>query len=166
MSKDEIREIAEIVGGDSTYRRFVKRINKEFQNADEKRNSNVYVLFIETSKGKRIGFSVIGKSPAKMRIWQKTFKEEGWVSGRFKMAKEAFELMYMYVKPIYRSKGYGEKLFQRTIDYGRKRKVKEVYAYVGDTNPESLDFYKRMKAEIISDLSDEEATAAFLRWKI
>ena len=51
MSKDEIREIAEIVGGDKTYAHFVHRINKEFDASDEDRNSNVFVLFQEDDKG-------------------------------------------------------------------------------------------------------------------
>ena len=44
MTRDEIREIAEIVGGDKTYKRFIHRINKEFEASDENRNANVYVL--------------------------------------------------------------------------------------------------------------------------
>ena len=111
MTSDEIREIAEIVGDDDTYRRFVNRINREFQMSDEDRNAHVYVLYVK-DEDEKVGFSVIGHSPAKMRLWAKTFREEGWVSDDFEMDNDPFELMYMYVKPGYREKGLGEKLFK------------------------------------------------------
>jgi GNAT superfamily N-acetyltransferase len=166
MGRDEIREIAEIVGGDETYRHFVKRINKEFEASGAERNANVYVIFVESAKGKKVGFSVIGESAAKMAVWQKTFREEGWVDGDFAMAENPLELMYMYLKPQYRNKGYGGKLFKRTFKFVKSRNAREVYAYVGDKTPQALNFYKSMQAEVISDFSDEEVASAFLRWKI
>lgn len=164
MTRDEIREIAQIVGGDKTYSHFVHRINKEFEISDEERNSNVYVLFQEEG-GKRVGFCVIGHSPKKMKVWGKTFKEEGWVGENFEMEDPSFELMYMYVRPEVRTKGAGTKLFSRAMDFAKDRKVKAVYAYVSDRNSNALNFYKKMKARVLQDFSGEGLSAAFLEWK-
>jgi ribosomal protein S18 acetylase RimI-like enzyme len=166
VTRDEIREIAAIVGGDKTYSHFLHRINKEFEMADEERNSNVYVLFQEDPKGKRIGFCVIGHSPKKMKVWGRTFKEEGWVGQDFEIKDPAYELMYMYVRPELRSKGLGSDLFTRAMDFAKDRKVKAVYAYVSDRNQNSLSFYKKMKARILQDFSGEGLSAAFLEWKL
>jgi GNAT superfamily N-acetyltransferase len=166
MTFDEIREIADIVRGDKTYRHFVKRINKEFENAGEERNSKVYVIFINDFQGRKIGFSVIGHSPAKMRVWQETFLDEGWVDNDFKMKDVVNELMYMYVVPEYRNKGISTELFKKTINHIKNKNVEEVYAYVGDRTSQALDFYKRMNAEIIAEFSDEESSSAFLRWQV
>jgi len=166
MTFDEIREIAEIVEGDKTYRHFVNRINKEFENADEERNSNVFVVFIKDELGRKIGFSVIGHSPAKMRVWQKTFKDEGWVDNTFRMKNVVNELMYMYVVPEHRNKGISKELFEKTINYVRGKEVEEIYAYVGDRTSQALDFYKKMNAEVIAEFSDEETSSAFLRWQV
>lgn len=166
MTRDEIREIAVIVGGDKTYAHFVHRINKEFEISDEERNSNVYVLFQEDGAGKRIGFCVIGHSPAKMKVWGKTFKEEGWVDSAFKMLDPAFELMYMYVRPEVREEGYGADLFKRAMEFAEGRKVKAVYAYVSDRNDYALKFYKKMRAKVLQDFSDEGLSAAFLEWTL
>lgn len=165
MTRDEVREIARIVGGDKTYQHFFRRINKEFEMADEDRNNNVYTLYVE-DKGKKVGFSVIGHSPAKMKVWKKTFVDEGWVDSDFEMEDSPFELMYMYVKPDFRSKGYGERLFKKTLDFSRKKNVGEVYAYVGDRDAVALDFYRSMDAQVIQDFSDDDVSAAFLRWQL
>jgi ribosomal protein S18 acetylase RimI-like enzyme len=164
MTRDEIREIAAIVGGDKTYSHFVHRINKEFEISDEERKSNVYVLFHNDDKGKRVGFCVIGHSPTKMKVWGKTFKEEGWVAKDFVMANPAFELMYMYVRPEVRDKGYGADLFNKALGFAKDRKVKAVYAYVSDRNEYSLKFYKKMRARVLQDFSEEGLSAAFLEW--
>ena len=109
---------------------------------------------------------IIGFSPKKMKVWNQVFKEEGWVGSDFQMDGDPFELMYMYVKPEYRKKGLGAKLFKRAEDFARERKVNEIYAYVSDRASDALFFYKKMQAEIIQDFSDDEATSAFLRWKL
>jgi GNAT superfamily N-acetyltransferase len=166
MSRDEIREIAEIVGGDKTYTHFVHRINKEFEASDENRNANVYVLFQEVDDGEKVGFCVIGDSPVKMRIWEKTFKDEEWVPSDFVMGAPSYELMYMYIKPEYRGRGYGDKLFNRALDFAREKNVKAVYSYVSDRSPTGLEFYRRMNANILQDFSDDETSTAFLEWKL
>lgn len=165
MTRDEIREIAEIVGGDDVYRHFVHRINKEFDAADEKRNSNVYVLFQE-SGGVQVGFCVIGHSPSKMKVWEQTFREEGWVDEDFKIADPAFELMYMYIKPETRKKGLGKSLFRRATSFAKKKGVRAMYAYVSDTDDHALNFYKKQKASILREFSDEDTKAAFLSWQL
>jgi GNAT superfamily N-acetyltransferase len=164
MSRDEIRQISEIVKDDKKYRHFFNRINKEFESADEDRNSNVYIMFINDEKGEKVGFSVVGFSPAKMKIWQKTFKEEGWVTNDFKMAENVYELMYMYVKKGHRRQGVSTKLFKKTINFVKKKNVDEMYAYVGDKNTSAVDFYKKMNAQIVCDLSDEETSSVFFKW--
>ena len=72
MTRDEIKEIADIVGGYKTYRHFVNRINKEFDIADENRNARVHVLF-EEKGNKYVGFCVIGISEKKMKVWGRVF---------------------------------------------------------------------------------------------
>ena len=166
MSRDEIREIADIVGDDKAYTHFVKRINKEFDLSDKERNSKVYVLFEEDDKGERVGFVVIGHSPAKMRVWSQTFKEEGWVTDDFKMDSDPFELMYMYVQPEQRGKGYSNQLFDKVLDFTKEKKIKEIYAYVSDRSPAALNFYKKKKANIIQDFSDQDLSTAFVSWQL
>ena len=165
MTRDEIREIADIVGDDRSYSHFVRRINKEFDLADEDRNSNVFVKIL-TEGDKKIGFCVIGFSPAKMKVWNKTFKEEGWVNKNFKMDGTPFELMYMYVRPEERRRGLGSKLFEMAVELAKSRQIKEIYAYVSDQSKRALEFYRKMKAEIIKDFSDDEMSTAFLRWQL
>jgi GNAT superfamily N-acetyltransferase len=165
MSKDEIREIAEIVGTDKAYAHFVRRINKEFDLSDEDRNSNVYVLFQEKDN-ERVGFVVIGHSPVKMRVWEKTFKEEGWVDDDFEMSDPCYELMYMYVKPEVRGQGHANKLFKKTIDFAKDKNVNAIYSYVSDQTDTALKFYKKMNANVLQDFSDEEVSTAFLEWKL
>ncbi len=166
MSRDEIREIANIVGNDDLYRHFVRRINKEFEAADEERNANVYVLYVEDGNEK-IGFCVIGYSPAKMRVWERIFKEEGWVTHNFSIdTKMSFELMYMYVKPEYRKLGYGDQLFRKAMKFTKEKGAKEIYAYVGDKDDSALRFYQKQRAITIRDFSDEDESAAFLMWKV
>jgi GNAT superfamily N-acetyltransferase len=165
MSSDDIRKITHIVGDDSLYKHFVRRINKEFDIADEQRNAHVHVLY-EEDKDKQIAFCVIGDSPSKMKVWEETFKEEGWVKKDFEMPSPVYELMYMYVKPEYRKKGIGSKLFQRAFDFSRNNGVNSIYAYVGDRDPSSLSFYKANGAKVVEDFSDPDISAAFLEWSL
>jgi len=164
MSGDEIREITKIVGDDKYYFHFVHRINKEFEVSDEQRNSHVYVLFQENAKGERIGFCVIGHSPSKMKVWKNVFKEEGWIDSRFKMRKPSYELMYMYIRPEHRSKGYGKTLFKKAIEFTKENDIKAVYAYISDRTDTAMRFYKQMEGKIIQDFSDEDTSAAFFYW--
>ncbi len=166
MGYDDIRNIASIVGGDNTYRHFVKRINKEFEMADEDRNAHVYVLYQKNKAGKEVGFVVIGHSAAKMRTWEETFKEEGWVDEKFKMDWPCFELMYMYVKPKERQKGLGSKLFDKVLSFTNKEKIKGIYAYVGDKGPAAIEFYQHKGAKVLTNLSEDGVSNAFLEWKI
>lgn len=165
MTRDEIREIADIVVGDKTYIHFVRRINKEFDLADSDRNSNVFVRTIDAD-GKKIGFCVLGSSPAKMKVWKKTFSEEGWVTDGFEMEESPYELMYMYVQPEYRRKGFGSQLLKGAKNFAAGRNVKEIYSYVSDQGKRALEFYKKMDAEIIKDFSDGEVSTAFIRWQL
>jgi GNAT superfamily N-acetyltransferase len=100
-----------------------------------------------------------------MRVWEKVFKEEGWYSGDFD-PDNSYELMYMYIAPEYRGKGIGTRLFKKVTDFTKENKIKQIYAYVSDRNPKALSFYKKMKANILQDLSDEEITSAFLKWNL
>ncbi len=166
MSRDQIREIARIVGKDNTYKHFFRRINKEFEVADEERNANIYVLYAEDGDEK-IGFCVIGYSPTKMRTWERIFKEEGWVANNFSInTKTSFELMYMYVKPEYRRQGHGKELFTKAIGFTKEKGAKEIYAYVGNKDNSALMFYQKQKAITIRDFSDQDESAAFLMWEV
>ena len=165
MTRDEIREITDIVGDDKLYSHFVHRINKEFEMSDEDRNSQVFVMF-QNDGEERVGFCVIGHSPVKMKVWEKTFKDEGWVDGEFQMETPVYELMYMYIQPEYRGKGLGKNLFKKAVNFSKDKKVKSVYAYVSDRTDSALNFYKSMNAKIICDFSDEDISTAFLNWQI
>jgi len=167
MTRDEIRAIAEVVGDDARYSHFVNRINKEFDAADSVRNANVYVLFAQNEQKNRVGFIVLGHSPAKMKTWESIFKEEGWVSPDFSIPSDTcFELMYVYIRPEYRRRGYGNDIFQRALAFSKEKGAGELYAYVSDVNPASFEFYKNRQAQVLKDLSDDDSTAAFLRWTI
>lgn len=166
MSSDDIRNIAYIVGGDNAYRHFVKRINKEFQIADEERNTHVYVFYQKNKWGEDIGFAVVGHSAAKMKVWEETFKEEGWVDESFKMPSPSFELMYMYVKPEEREKGSGSRLFDKVVSFTNEEGVKAIYAYVGDKLPAALNFYRQKGATVLKNLSGDGISNAFLEWKV
>lgn len=166
MSGDDIREIAGIVGGDKTYGHFIKRINKEFQIADEERNTHVYVFYQKNKRGRDAGFVVIGHSAAKMKVWEETMKEEGWVGQDFQMATPCFELMYMYIRPEDRGRGLGGKLLDKVMAFTREEKIKAVYAYVGDKLPAAIDFYKDNGAKVVANLSGEGVSNAFLEWKV
>lgn len=165
MTRDEIMEIARLVEGDDKYSHFVKRINKEFDLADEDRKSQVHIIF-QKKDNKKIGFCVIGHSPAKMRTWENVFKEEGWVDKDFEMKTPSYELMYMYIKPDLRKKGFGNKLLKKAFGFAKNKDVDAIYSYVSDKTPNSLEFYKRMDAKIIQDFSDSETSAAFLSWNL
>jgi len=165
MTRDEIKTIADIVGGDDTYRHFVHRINKEFDTADSDRNSRVKVLF-EDENDEHVGFCVIGISPSKMRTWSEMFKDEGWVDGDFKIDPSSHELMYMYIKPEFRSKGLGKKLLRKAFTHAKDNNAKNIYAYVSDNSDYSLKFYKQMSANVVKDLSDEDISTAFVKWDL
>jgi len=166
MSGDDIRVISQIVGGDKTYRHFVRRINKEFKAADEERNSKVFVLYQKDTKDENVGFAVIGHSPSKMKVWESTFKDEGWVSPVFKMRKPAYELMYMYIRLEVRKKGYARRLFRRVVSFTKGNHMEAIYAYVGEESSMALKFYKKRGGKIIKDLSDETTSNAFLEWRL
>lgn len=166
MSGNDIRNIAEIVGTDKAYRHFVHRIHKEFDIADEERNTHVYVLYQKDGHGKTVGFAVIGHSNSKMRVWEKTMREEGWVKADFKMTRPCFELMYMYVKPRFRKKGLGTKLFDKVLDFTKEERIKGIYAYVGDKSPRAIDFYEDNGGVVLTNLSSDGVANAFLEWRV
>jgi ribosomal protein S18 acetylase RimI-like enzyme len=166
MTRDEIRQIADIVGDDHVYAHFVNRINKEFDAADQVQNAKVYVLFEHDEKNNKVGFCVIGHSNNKMKVWDQIFHEEGWVPQDFSITLPSFELMYMYVKPEYRDQGFGQKLFSRALEFTKHSNVNTIYAYVSDRNDTSINFYKKMNAKVIKDLSEEGFSTAFLSWQV
>ena len=101
-----------------------------------------------------------------MKVWKKTFSEEGWVTDGFEMKESPYELMYMYVQPEYRRKGFGSKLLAGAKSFTADRNVREIYSYVSDQSKRALEFYKKMDAEIIKDFSDGEVSTAFIRWQL
>ena len=105
---------------------------------------------------------------ALMKAWEKTFIEEGWVGKDFRIEISSFELMYMYVKPEYRRKGFASGLLNQVISYAKKSKIKKIYAYTGDIGNHALNFYIKKKEEIIYNLSekDEQNYSAYLVWDL
>ena len=162
MSSKTIQTIKQIIGDDQEYRHFIRRIKKELKGDDEE----LVVFFVEDGS-KQVGFCALGCSPAKMKFWEKTFKEEGWVKDDFKInPDQALELMYIYLKPEYRNKGYGDRLFAQIVAFCQERGVKELYTYVSDKHDWALKFYQKKKAKVIEDFSDEGSFTAFLRWDL
>lgn len=115
-----------------------------------------------------IGFCILSLSPLKMRQWEKTFKEEGWVREDFQIDISSFELMYLYIKPEFRRKGNATELFDKVIRRSKALGIKSIYAYVSDTNNAALEFYRKSGAEIIHDFSErnEGISTAFMVWRI
>lgn len=170
MTAKELNWVTEILEEDKKYSHFAKRLAKDFKENQTKGIPAAMSVFFIDHKGKRVGFAVISISPIKMREWEKTFKEEGWVEKSFVIDISSFELMYLYVQPEYRRKGKGTALFKNIIVYAKRNNIKKIYAYVNDTTNEGLQFYKKNNAEVIYDFStddeDGKTAAAFLMWKI
>jgi ribosomal protein S18 acetylase RimI-like enzyme len=168
MTRDEVMEISKIVDKDKFYAHFVRRINKDFEASSKERNANIFVLYSEKD-GKKIGFCVVSYSPNKMKMWEKTFKEEGWCQESFKINQNhAFELMYLYIKPDFRQEGYGHRLFANALSKIKKKGGKELYAYVSDRSRSALNFYIKKKGEIIHEFFDDDTKikTAYISWRI
>lgn len=161
MTRDEIKQIAEIVGGDDTYRHFVHRINKEFEASDSDRQAEIKVVYLDDK-----GFAVIGISPAKMEAWERVFKQENWVSSDFNINPNAHELMYMYIKPEWRNQGHGKKLLYKSLIHAKSSGADSVYSYVSAKSNDSLSFYLKNQANLIYKFEDSGITTAFLEWDL
>lgn len=168
MTKNDLDRIIKILGSEKKYSSFISRVTKDFNQSQTKGIPVAMQAFFVSNTEEDIGFCVISISPLKMKEWEKTFIEEGWVENNFHIDISSFELMYMYVKPLYRRKGWGSRLFDKVMAYAKKTGIKEVYAFVSDTNNKSLNFYKSKGADIIYSMSDEEGSnpSEFLVWKV
>lgn len=169
--------IIKILDGDKKYASFASRVTKDFNSSETSGIPVAMQAFFAENGEEDIGFCVISISPLKMRQWEKTFKEEGWVKQDFKIDVSSFELMYMYVKLFHRRKGWGSKLFTKVLNYAKRTGIRSIYAFVSDTDKKSLSFYEQSSkaspyeskgVEIIYSLSDEGGvnSSAFLMWKL
>lgn len=164
MKLEDLDRIAKILNGDYKYLHFNKRVSKDFQDSSNKGVPVAMQAFYVKFSGEDIGFCVISISPLKMKSWEKTFIEEGWRDEDFKTGIASFELMYLYIKPDFRQMGFGAKLFGRVLKYAQKTGIKNIYAYVSDTENHALNFYLKEGGKIISNLSEGGNTTAFLAW--
>ncbi len=165
MKQTDVYHIAKVIGNDQVYHHFSAKIDHEFVRESDKSDATLFVLFSQR-KHHKVGFCVLGFSPAKMKMWNQVFREEGWVSDTYHIDEKSLELMYIYVAPEWRQHGIGTTLFCRALKLARKKKVKNMYAYVSDRSTTVLDFYLKMNARFIADLSDGNVSTAFIHWPI
>ncbi|MBU1031507.1 GNAT family N-acetyltransferase [Patescibacteria group bacterium] len=168
MTQQNFEEVVKIIGDDPKYRHFIDRIKKDFDNSKLKGIPVAMHAYFKKEGEENIGFCILSLSPLKMKQWEKTFKEEGWVGEDFKIDISSFELMYMYIKPGFRRKGKATQIFNKVIKRSKTLGIKSIYAYVSDTNNAALEFYRKSGAKIIHDFSDEaeNISAAFMVWKL
>lgn len=168
MTKDDLERSIKILDREKKYSSFVTRVTKDFNQSQKKGIPVAMKGFFVREREEDIGFCIISISPIKMKEWEETFKEEGWVEKDFFINVSSFELMYLYVKPYFRAKGWGSKLFDQVMSYAKKTNIKSIYAFVSDTNKDSFNFYKRHGANIVYSISDEGGSnlSAFLMWKV
>lgn len=165
MQKSDLERINKILVSDKKYLHLANRIKKDFTDSQEKGIPVAMQSFFAKKGGEDIGFAVISISPLKMKQWEKVFIDEGWVGKSFKTGIASFELMYLYVKQGSRRKGLGSRLFKRVSSYASKTGIKNIYAYVSDTNDYALRFYLKEGGEIINNFSEEGNTTAFFVWQ-
>ena len=170
MDEQDISEIAAIIGNDKKYQHFIKRIKQDFEDSRTKGIPVAIKVFYAKKDNKKAGFCIVSISPVKMREWEKTFKEEGWVENDFEIIVSSFELMYMYIKPEFRREGFAAQLFDKVVTYAQKVGIKRLYAFVSDTDDAALKFYLSKNAKVIyefsSDDPQEKTTGAFLMWDL
>ena len=168
MTQQDLEEVVKIISDDPKYRHFIDRIKKDFNDSKQKGIPVAMHAYFIKEDDKSIGFCILSLSPLKMRQWEKTFREEGWVKQDFQIDISSFELMYLYIKPEFRRKGKATELFNKVIRRSKALGIKSIYAYVSDTDNAALEFYRRSGAEIIHDFSDETEgiSAAFMVWQL
>ena len=168
VTKDDLARVIKILDGEKKYSGFISRITKDFNQSQDKGIPVAMQAFFVDEKEEDVGFCVISISPIKMKEWEKTFKEESWVKKDFQINISSFELMYLYVKPYFRAKGFGSRLFNQVLNYAKKTNIKAIYAFVSDTNKNSFNFYKKHGASVMYSTSDEKQSnlSAFLMWKV
>lgn len=168
MTQGDLGEIVKIIGGDSKYHHFIDRIKKDFNDSKLKGIPVAMHAYFVKEKGESIGFCILSLSPLKMKQWEKTFIEEGWVGRNFQIDISSFELMYLYIKPEFRRKGNATKVFNKVIKKSKTLGIKSIYAYVSDTDNAALKFYRKSGAKIIHDFStiSEGISTAFMVWEL
>ncbi len=168
MTQSDFEEVAEIIGDDSKYYHFIDRIKKDFDDSKHKGIPVAMHAYFVKEGEESIGFCILSLSPLKMRQWEKTFKEEGWVTPNFHVDISSFELMYLYIKPEFRRKGKAMELFNKVIRRSKVLGIKSIYAYVSDTDNAALEFYRKSGAKIIYDFSEKEEgiSTAFMVWQL
>lgn len=161
-------ELLELAEGDREYERSVRRVVRQLERLRERDELPGVKIFFARRLFEKVGFSVVVESPEKLKMWQETFIEEGWVHAGFEIDRLGFELMYLYVKPKYRKQGYGSQLLESVLTWVAGQRALRLYAYVSERTGEARDFYRKHGAEVIVDLSEEEEgiKVAFMEWKV
>ncbi len=168
MTQSDFEEVVKIISDDPKYRHFIDRIEKDFSDSKHKGIPVAMHAYFVKEGEDSIGFCILSLSPLKMRQWEKTFKEEGWVTPNFHVDISSFELMYLYIKPEFRRKGKAMELFNKVIRRSKALGIKSIYAYVSDTDNAALEFYRKSGAKIIHDFSEKEEgiSTAFMVWQL
>ncbi len=168
MKIDEMSDIAQIIARDAPYLHFIKKIRSELAHTKiDDKTSSLSALYAD-NKFAHIGFCIYSRYSAKLKMWEKTFREEGWVDPSFKISKKSFELMYLYVMPEYRKQKKAESLLDMLIKSARDEGIEEIYAYVSALDQYAYNFYLKRGATVICSFSDEEDGnfTSFLKWTL
>ena len=67
------------------------------------------------------------------------------------LGRSGLYLEDLYVSPAYRGRGYGKALFQQLVQVARQRGCGRMEWWCLDWNHPSIEFYKRMGAEAMTD---------------
>ena len=67
------------------------------------------------------------------------------------LGRSGLYLEDLYVRPAYRGRGYGKALFQQLVQVARQRGCGRMEWWCLDWNHPSIEFYKRMGAEAMTD---------------
>lgn len=168
MTQQDLEKAVAIIGSDQKYSHFIDRIKKDFDDSKHKGIPVAMHAYFVKAEEEDVGFCILSLSPLKMRQWEKTFIEEGWVLPGFRIDISSFELMYLYIKPAFRRKGKATQLFNKVVERSKSLGIKSIYAYVSDTNNAALEFYRKSGVKIIHDFSDETEgiSSAFMVWRL
>lgn len=166
MTKQDLEEIARIIGDDKRYRHFIDSVTKDFQNSQLKGIPVAMHSYYIKEGRKNVGFCVLSLSPLKMRQWEEVFKEEGWVDEDFKINISSFELMYLYIKPQFRRQGKATELLDKVIKKTRSLGIESIYTYVSEIGEAALKFYLKNGAQVIYNFSDNDTHSAYLMWRL
>ena len=64
------------------------------------------------------------------------------------LENKGFEIERFYLLKSFQGKGFGKKLFQKTIDIGKSKGYKKLWLGVWENNKSAIKFYKKLNLKI------------------